>query len=411
MTGSMRLGFHAPETEEELAGLVIEAAESRTPLEIMGKGTKRELGHPVGAGAVVSTEAMTGVSLYEPTELVMVAKTGTPLAEIEAKLAENDQELAFEPVDMGPLLGYGPSDGTIGGVIATNISGSRRILKGAARDHVLGIRAVNGRGEIIKAGGRVMKNVTGYDIGRTLAGSWGTLAVMTEVSLKVLPAQREARTIVFYGLTDQTAIEALCIAMGTPYEVSGTLHMHAELAARMTDEEIASAEAPVTAIRVENFPASARYRAGRLRQALLAYSPALELDGPRSKIFWDDVRRLKMFQDKPNPLWRISTAPTQAAKLVNNLSRKVDARVMYDWSGGLLWMETPPLTDAGAVDIRRQLAELGGHATLIRADDTTRAGIDVFQPLDPQHAILSAKLKHAFDPLGLFNPGRMYRDM
>lgn len=411
MTGSMRLGFHAPETEEELAGLVIEAAESRTPLEIMGKGTKRELGHPVGAGAVVSTEAMTGVSLYEPTELVMVAKTGTPLAEIEAKLAENDQELAFEPVDMGPLLGYGPSDGTIGGVIATNISGSRRILKGAARDHVLGIRAVNGRGEIIKAGGRVMKNVTGYDIGRTLAGSWGTLAVMTEVSLKVLPAQRETRTIVFYGLTDQTAIEALCIAMGTPYEVSGTLHMHAELAARMTDEEIASAEAPVTAIRVENFPASARYRAGRLRQALLAYSPALELDGPRSKIFWDDVRRLKMFQDKPNPLWRISTAPTQAAKLVNNLSRKVDARVMYDWSGGLLWMETPPLTDAGAVDIRRQLAELGGHATLIRADDTTRAGIDVFQPLEPQHAILSAKLKHAFDPLGLFNPGRMYRDM
>jgi glycolate dehydrogenase FAD-binding subunit len=411
VTGSMRLGFHAPETEEELAGLVIEAAESRTPLEIMGKGTKRELGHPVGAGAVVSTEAMTGVSLYEPTELVMVAKTGTPLAEIEAKLAENDQELAFEPVDMGPLLGYGPSDGTIGGVIATNISGSRRILKGAARDHVLGIRAVNGRGEIIKAGGRVMKNVTGYDIGRTLAGSWGTLAVMTEVSLKVLPAQREARTIVFYGLTDQTAIEALCIAMGTPYEVSGTLHMHAELAARMTDEEIASAEAPVTAIRVENFPASARYRAGRLRQALLAYSPALELDGPRSKAFWDDVRRLKMFQDKPNPLWRISTAPTQAAKLVNNLSRKVDARVMYDWSGGLLWMETPPLTDAGAVDIRRQLAELGGHATLIRADDTTRAGIDVFQPLEPQHAILSAKLKHAFDPLGLFNPGRMYRDM
>jgi len=407
----MRLGFHAPETEEELKHLVAEAVDTRTPLEVMGKGTKREIGHPVGAGAVVSTEAMVGISLYEPTELVMVAKAGTPLAEIETKLAENDQELPFEPVDLGPVLGYGPREGTIGGVIATNISGSRRILKGAARDHVLGVRAVNGRGELIKAGGRVMKNVTGYDLGRTLAGSWGTLAIMTEVALKVLPAQRETRTIVCFGLTDQTAIEALCIAMGTPYEVSGTLHAHAELAARFSDQQIAGAEAAVTAIRVENFPASARYRASRLRQALLAYSPALELDHERSKKFWSEVRALKMFQGKPNPLWRVSTTPTNAAKLINNLSRKIDVRAAYDWSGGLIWIESPPITDGGAVDIRRTLAELGGHATLIRADDAMRAGIDVFQPLELPLATLSAKLKHAFDPLGIFNPGRMYRDM
>jgi glycolate oxidase FAD binding subunit len=407
----MRLGFHAPESEEELQDLVAQAADTRTPLEVMGKGTKREIGHPVGAGTVVSTEAMAGVTLYEPTELIMVAKTGTPLADIEAKLAENDQELPFEPVDLGPILGYGPSDGTIGGVIAANISGSRRILKGAARDHVLGVRAVNGRGELIKAGGRVMKNVTGYDIGRTLAGSWGTLAIMTDVSLKVLPSQRESRTIICFGLTDQTAIEALCTAMGTPYEVSGTLHAHVGLAARFSDEEIAGAEAAVTAIRVENFPASARYRAGRLRQALLAYSPALELDHARSKKFWNEVRALKMFQGKPNPLWRVSTTPTNATKLIHILSRKIDVRAAYDWSGGLIWIETPALTDGGAVDIRRTLAELGGHATLIRADAATRAGIDVFQPLELQLASLSAKLKHAFDPLGLFNPGRMYRDM
>ena len=407
----MRLGFHAPETEEELAHLVVEAADTRTPLEIMGRGTKREVGHTVRSGAVVSTEAMTGVTLYEPTELVIVAKAGTPLSEIEAKLAENDQELPFEPVDLGPILGYGPGEGTIGGVIATNISGSRRILKGAARDHVLGVRGVNGRGEIIKAGGRVMKNVTGYDIGRALAGSWGTLAIMTELSLKVLPAQREARTLICFGLTDQTAIEALCLAMGTPFEVSGTLHLHEELAARLSDEEIAGAEAPVTAFRVENFPASARYRAGRLRQALLAYGPALELDDARSRAFWNEVRALKMFQGNPNPLWRVSTTPTSAAKLIGNLARKIDVRAAYDWSGGLIWIETPPLTDAGAVDIRRTLAELGGHATLIRADATTRDGIDVFQPLEPQIAALSAKLKHAFDPLGIFNPGRMYREM
>jgi glycolate oxidase FAD binding subunit len=407
----MRLGFHAPETEEELAHLVAEAGETRTPLEVMGRGTKRDIGHPVEAGVVVSTENMASVSLYEPTELVMVAQAGTPIAKVEAQLAEADQELPFEPVDLGPVLGYGPGEGTIGGVIGANLSGSRRLLKGAARDHVLGIRAVNGRGQLIKAGGRVMKNVTGYDISRTLAGSWGTLAIMTEIALKVLPAQREVRTVVFFGLTDQTAIEALCIAMGTPYEVSGTVHIHEGLAARFSDKDIAGAGAAVTAIRVENFPASARYRANSLKQALLAYSPALELDTARSKTFWSEIRSLKAFQDKPNPLWRVCTTPTSAAKLIGLLSRKMEVSAVYDWSGGLIWLETPTLTDGGAVDIRRTLAEFGGHATLIRAPDATRAGIDVFHPLDPSMASLSAKLKHAFDPLGLLNPGRMYREM
>ncbi|MEZ5873299.1 MAG: glycolate oxidase subunit GlcE [Hyphomicrobiales bacterium] len=411
MIESTRLGFHAPETEEELSQLVAEAAETRTPLEVMGRGTKREVGPSVGSGAVISTESMVGIPLYEPTELILVAKTGTPMAQIEAQLAESDQELPFEPVDFGPILGYGEGEATIGGVVATNFSGSRRILKGSARDHVLGIRAVNGRGERIKAGGRVMKNVTGYDLGRTLAGSWGTLAVMTEVALKVLPAQRESRTIVCFGLTDQTALEALSIAMGTPYEVSGTLHLHPELAARFSDEDIAGAEGAVTAIRVENFPASARYRASRLKQVLAAYNPVLELDSSRSKAFWHEIKTLKMFQGKQNPLWRVSTMPSCAAKLIGNLSRKMEIHTAYDWSGGLIWIETPPLTDGGAVDIRRTLAEFGGHATLIRAEGATRGGIDVFQPLDPPIAALSAKLKHAFDPLGILNPGRMYREM
>jgi glycolate oxidase FAD binding subunit len=405
----MRLGFHAPETAEELAHLVGEAADTRTPLEVMGRGTKREVGHDVDSGAVVSTESMVGIPLYEPSELVLVAQTGTPISKIEALLAENDQELPFEPVDLGPVLGYGPGEGTIGGVLGVDFSGSRRVLKGAARDHVLGVKAVSGRAQLIKAGGRVMKNVTGYDLARTLIGSWGTLAIMTEVSLKVLPAQRETRTVVCFGLTDPTAVEAMCIAMGTPYEVSGTLHMHAALAERFSDDDITGPGLSVTAVRVENFPASARYRAGRLKQALLAYGPALELDTPRSRTFWSEVRTLKMFQGKPNPLWRVSTTPTSAPKLIANLSRKIEVSAAYDWSGGLIWIETPPLTDTGAVDIRRILAEFGGHATLIRADDATRAGIDVFQPLDPPLASLTAKLKHAFDPLGILNPGRMYR--
>jgi glycolate oxidase FAD binding subunit len=404
----MRVGFHAPDTVEELAYLVAEAADTRTPLEVMGRGTKREVGRPVQHGAVLSTETLVGVPLYEPSELVLVAMAGTPMGKIEQLLAENDQEFPFEPMDLGPLLGFPAGQGTIGGVVATNISGSRRIRAGSARDHVLGIQAVNGRGETIRAGGRVMKNVTGYDLGRALAGSWGTLAVMTEIAIKVLPTQREVRTVLCFGLADQNGIEALCLALGTPFEVSGTLHMHAELAEKFSDQEIANAGASVTAIRVENFPASARYRSSRLKQMLQAYAPALELDTMRSRIFWNEVRQLRMFQNSERPLWRISTVPSTAAKLIAGLARKVEVRVLYDWSGGLMWLETPPISDAGAVEIRRTLAEFGGHATLIRAEAKPRAAIEVFQPLDPPLMALTAGLKRAFDPVGILNPGRMY---
>ena len=408
MTGHMRVGFHAPDTVEELAYLVAEAADTRTPLEVMGRGTKREVGRPVQYGAVLSTENLTGIQLYEPSELVLVARAGTPIAQIEQALTEHDQEMPFEPIDLGPVLGFGRGQGTVGGMVATNFSGSRRILSGSVRDHVLGVQAVNGSGETIRAGGRVMKNVTGYDLSRALSGSWGTLAVMTEVAIKVLPAPREVRTVLCFGLADPNGIEALCLAMGTPFEVSGTVHMHTELAEHLSDQEIANAGASVTAIRVENFPASARYRSSRLKQMLQAYAPALELDTLRSRAFWDEIKTLKMFQKAERPLWRISTLPTAAAKLVHNLARKIDVRVLYDWSGGLVWLETPPISDAGAVEIRRNLAEIGGHATLIRAEAPARAAIDVFQPLDKPVMALTASLKRAFDPVGILNPGRMY---
>ena len=404
----MRVGFHAPDTVEELAYLVAEAADTRTPLEVMGHGTKREVGRLVQYGAVLSTESLVGVSLYEPTELVLVALAGTPVAQIEQMLAENDQELPFEPVDLGPVLGFGPGQATIGGVLATNISGSRRILSGSARDHLLGVQAVNGRGETIRSGGRVMKNVTGYDLSRALAGSWGTLAVLTEVAIKVLPAQREVRTLLCFGLADPTGVEALGLALGTPFEVSGTVHVNGELARRFSDEEISRPGQSVTAIRVENFPASARYRASRLKQILQAYAPALELDTARSRMFWDDVKSLRMFERTGRPLWRISMAPTSGPKLVHSLARKIDVRALYDWSGGLIWLDTPLITDAGAVEIRRTLAEFGGHATLIRAEPQARAVIDVFQPLDAPLMALTAALKQAFDPVGILNPGRMY---
>jgi len=409
VTGNLRLGFHAPDTTAELAHLVAEAADTRTPIEVRGRGSKHEVGRPVQAGSVVSTERLAEVTLYEPAELVLSALAGTPVAEVERLLAEHGQQLAFEPIDLGLALGAKPGQGSVGGVFATNLSGSRRVLAGAARDHVLGVRGVNGRGEAIKMGGRVMKNVTGYDLGRALAGSWGTLALMTEITMKVLPAPKETRTLLCFGLTDAFAVEAMCLAVGTPYEVSGTVHVQESLANRFSDKDIVKARASVTAIRIENFAAAAaRHRSTRLKELLAAYVPSVELDTERSHRFWSEVKSLKMFQESERPLWRISTTPTRAAKLVGIIARNLDVRAVYDWSGGLIWLETELTSDAGAVEIRRTLAEFGGHATLIRAEPATRASIDVFQPLDAPLMALTAKLKAAFDPVGILNPGRMY---
>jgi glycolate oxidase FAD binding subunit len=253
-----------------------------------------------------------------------------------------------------------------------------------------------------------MKNVTGYDLCKAVAGSWGTLAVMTEITMKVLPVAAETRTLLCVGLPDQTAVDVMTLCLGTPFEVSGTVHLQAPLAAKLSDPDIARSGAAITAIRVENFPSAARYRAGRLKDRLAAYSPAVELDNARSRAFWEEIRTLRMFAGSDRPLWRISTIPSRAAKLVAIVARTLEIRVAYDWSGGLIWLETPPTSDAGTVEIRRAIAEFGGHATLIRAERATRASVEVFQPLDPPLAALTARLKAAFDPAGILNPGRMY---
>ena len=247
MTGNLRLGFHAPATVREISDIVAEAANAKIPLEVRGRGSKYEVGRYIQSGSVVSTEHLVGISLYEPTELVMSAGAGTPLDDIRNILAEHGQHLAFEPIDLGPVLGTHAGQSSIGGVFATNLSGSRRIHAGATRDHLLGVGCVNGWGEPFKSGGRVMKNVTGYDLCKAVAGSWGTLAVMTEVTFKVLPQPAETRTLLCFGLPDETAIDVMTLCLGTPFEVSGTVHLQAPLAAKLSDEDVAKGTAAVTA--------------------------------------------------------------------------------------------------------------------------------------------------------------------
>ncbi len=399
-----------PATDWELQGMVKQLAARNLSVELVGNGTKRAVGRPVNAAMAMTTVGLRGISMYEPTELVMSARVGTPLSHIEVELAARGQMLPFEPIDLGPALGTYAGSQTIGAVFACNLSGSRRITAGSARDHLLGVKGVTGRAEIFKSGGRVMKNVTGIDVARGLSGSWGTLAAMTEVTFKVLPMPDETATLVFTGLTEDLAIELMCAAMGSPYEVTGTVHLPASLAARLLHDDLRNAGRSLTAIRLENFPRAVAYRKERMKDLLKVYGPPLQLDQESSLKFWGELRRLSVMPyGSQTYLWKISTSPKAAPALMNTIRRHVDnVETMYDWSGGLIWLEIPASADAGAADIRRALATHGGYATLVRADPAVRESVDVFQPLNPTVERLSRGLKMAFDPSNVFNPGRMY---
>ncbi|HKJ60620.1 MAG TPA: FAD-binding protein [Hyphomicrobiales bacterium] len=406
---------YLPADENELSALILQAGEQSHPLEICGSRTKRSIGRPMQTAARLSMRGMSGIMLYEPTELVLSARTGTPLDDIEALLEENGQELAFEPSRWEHIIPPSPGASaraeplaTIGGIFATNSSGPRRILRGSARDHLIGIRAVNGLGEIIKSGGRVMKNVTGYDLSRGLAGTWGTLAALTEVTMKVMPKAAETGSLVILNLPDEAAVNAMCEAMKLPYEVSGTVHLPAEFVARLTNPDIAQLGVPITVLRIENFPEAVSRRISELREKLKPCGEIYQLDHDRSRSFWKDIRTMKFLGQGEAPVWRLSTAPDRAPGLVSTLRNHTDCHVAYEWSGGLIWLELPPSTDAGATIIRRVIAEFEADAMLVRAGQSARAAVDVFHPLPEAHMALIRRMKDAFDPKRILNPGRIY---
>ena len=407
----MLLPMQRPANDAELGKILTEAAATRTPIEVVGLGTKRALGRPMQSAVNLSTRAMRGVTLYEPTELVMSAKAGTPLSMIEKELAAKRQMLAFEPVDLGPLAGAEAGQGTIGAVFATNIGGARRVSAGAPRDHLIGMRAVNGLGEVFKSGGRVMKNVTGYDLARGLCGSWGTLAVMTEVTFKVLPMAETSRTMVFLGLPDAIAAEVMCAAMATPYEVSGAFHLQTPLVKKLRHTGLNAIGKSLTLLRIENFQSSVEYRAQRLTEVLAPYGRAEQLDGEETRLVWEELRQLSFLHASQNPVWRISTSPKAGPKVAAAITHYMDCHAAFDWSGGLVWAEVLPTMDAGAADIRRVVATHGGHATLMRAETSVRSGVEVFQPLESGVHKLQKRIKTTFDPAGILNPGRMYADL
>jgi glycolate oxidase FAD binding subunit len=377
-----------PGSEAELAQLV---AQAEAPFEIIGTGTKRGLGRPVQAARTLDLSAFAEIAAYEPEELILEAGAGTRLAEIEALIAARGQQLAFEPPDLSRLLGS-PHSGTLGGLMACNLAGPRRIKAGAARDHVLGIRGVSGRGEVFMAGARVVKNVTGYDLPKLMTGSYGTLAALTSITVKVLPRPETEETILVEGLDDTAAVSVMSLAMQSACEVSGAAHVPGE----------------GTFLRLEGIAASVAARRDGL--AKLLARPVQILAAKASSTIWQRIRDVQMLAGTPDrQVWRLSVTPSDAPGLLAKLRESMDLRYVLDWAGGLIWLDVPSTEDAGSAVIRGAMRS--GHATLMRAPEGVRAAVDVFHPQAPALAALSARVKDSFDPRHLFNPGRMSRGL
>lgn len=368
--------MHRPVNEAELAEVI---AGAETALCVQGGGT-RELELP---DEVLSMQDLRGVELYEPGALTLVAKAGTPLAEVEALLASEGQQLAFEPMDHRGLLGT-EGEPTIGGVIAANVSGSRRIQVGAARDALLGVRFVDGLGQVIKNGGRVMKNVTGYDLVKLMAGAHGTLGVLSEVSLKVLPRPEAMASVVVQGLDLPQAIKVMSAALGSPYDVTG------------------AAFDPTTqqaCIRVEGFSDAVAYRCDRLVVELATFGDA-EIH-PDNQAYWKNIRDVAAFEGRDGDVWRLSIKPSDAVLLAPGLNA---TELQFDWGGGLIWVLVPSGTD-----LRERMARAGvaGHATLVRAEKDTFGALGRFHPQIAPLEQIASGLRQKFDPKAILNRGLM----
>jgi glycolate oxidase FAD binding subunit len=391
----------APPDEAGIATAVTEAFAAGTPLEVIGAGSKRGMLRPVQAARALSTRALSGITLYSPHELVISARSGTPLAEIEAAVAEQGQHLIAEPPDLAGLLGSDAAQ-TLGGVVATNLSGPRRVAWGAMRDHVLGVRAVNGRGEVLHSGGRVLKNVTGLDICKLLSGSHGTLAVLTEITLKVLPAPPASGTVVLDGLAPEQGVAALAAALGAPYGVSGAAYLPGEAVGTLP-----GLAASATLARIEDVASSVAYRTGRLAEVLAEFGRPRILDDATSRALWRSVRDATPLQNGEAALWRVSVRPSAGPEVARAVSGAFAGRWFLDWGGGLVWIAGPASEAAHAAVVAAAKAA-GGTWMLLRAPDALRAAAAVIPEEPAALARITRAVKAAFDPKGILNPGRMY---
>jgi glycolate oxidase FAD binding subunit len=399
---------------KDVEAAVRAAIASDQPLEIIGHGSRRQIGQGMATNAVLDLSALNAVSAYEPNELIITVQAGAPLADVLSLIDSKNQQFAFEPMDTAPLLGL-LDLGTVAGMVAAGLAGPRRIKAGGARDHLLGAHAVSGFGDSFKTGGKVVKNVTGYDLCKLLAGSWGTLAVMTEVTLKVMPRPESERTLVLRGLDDLTANRAMTAALGSPFDVSGAAHVPSSaLRAEVSGlDRLGSPREAITLLRLEGILASASHRAASLVQSLEPFGNVHTTEDAASAEVWRSIRDVLPFAARGPlgawPVWRIVCPPAAGGGLGQVLARDTGGDVIYDWGGGLIWAALPPKHDAQAALVRQRVDAAGGHAMLLRAAEDVRRNVDVFQPQAAGLAALGERVRQSFDPKAILNRGRMIR--
>lgn len=405
-----------PRDAKDVEQVVRDAIAGEQPLEIVGHGSKRAIGQSVATNAVLDLSSLNAVTGYEPNELIVTVQAGAPLADVLSLMDSKNQHFGFEPMDTSVLLGSAAGRGTIGGMIAAGLAGPRRIRSGGPRDHLLGATSVSGFGDIFVTGGRVVKNVTGYDLCKLLAGSWGTLSVMTEVTLKVMPQPESEITLVLRGLDDLAAGRAMTAALGSAFDVSAAAHVPAS-SLRGADgalEQLGAPQQALTLVRVEGIDVSAADRARSLATLLTTFATAEQVADDVSKAVWAAVRDVTPFAATGElggwPVWRIVCPPTAGSAFGQRLARETGGEVIYDWGGGLVWAALPPSADAHAALVRERLQPINGHAMLLRGSESVRRAIDVFHPQAPGVAALSQRVKHSFDPRNILNRGRMRRD-
>jgi glycolate oxidase FAD binding subunit len=392
-----------PSSLDELREAIATALAAEEPVELVAGGTKRGLGRPLQTPHVVDLTRLSGIRDYAPNELVLTAGAATPLTALDRALAGAGQMLAFEPPDWRGILGQAHGSQTLGGILACNLSGPRRLKSGAARDHFLGFRAVSGRAEIFKAGGKVVKNVTGYDLPKLMAGSYGTLAALEEVTVKVLPRPETAATVLIFGVAAEHAVEAMAAALGSPHEVSGATYLPPGTP-RLPS---LSSGFGTVALRIEGPAPSVAYRRDALLREFAGSGETADLDEAKTQTLWRDIGNvapLAGFADRA--IWRLSVAPTRGVEVAQTIARAIDAVWFLDWGGGLVWLAAIEPGDAGAATIRQAIGG-AGHATLIRGSPGLRAATPVFEPQPGPLAALSRRVKDGFDPKHILNPGRM----
>ncbi len=403
-----------PENEKEVSEFVKQFYKSNIPVELIGSGSKRQIGKALQCAKILNLSKLDGIIEYLPEELYIKVKACTPIKKINEVLEKNKQQLAFEPIDFGYLFSSKSNFGTAGGQVSCNISGPRRFKAGGIRDHVLGFKGVNGKGEIVKSGGTVVKNVTGYDLSKLVCGSYGTLVALTEITLKVLPAPEESMTLVVHNLTLESATDLLSRSISSSYDISGAVFlptepkcsgcvMNIEKTFKLNDLKH---DGSFTAIRLEGSKKSINERMKNLINVLkLANFNTSILETYQSEIFWNKVKNLEFFSSTKNNIVRAVIPPSKCIQLIYQLSNKF--KYYLDWGGALMWMEACDLTEESFDSMRRKITKLGGYVTMIKYSDQLSFVEEVFT-ISRDRFNISQNIKKSFDPKRIFNPGKMY---